>query len=357
MQEIPLLLGERSYTISIKDGLTDEAGRLVSGRFSDKKICIIADETALTLHGDRLLTGFVGHAEAPQIIPITPGEGSKSLATAEKLYHRLFQMNFKRGDVILAFGGGVVCDLAGFVAATYMRGTQLVQMPTTLLAQIDASVGGKVAVNLPEGKNLVGSFYQPSMVLIDPLLLQTLDLRELRAGLCEAIKYAAIGCTQLFELLEQIDLTKKISEQLIALCCRFKAEIVGQDERDTGRRMLLNFGHTFGHAIEKQYQFTRFNHGEAVGIGMLLAARLGEILGSTKPGNMAALKALLVRGGCPIDLPDDAQKILPLLAGDKKNEGQEITLVLLEDLGRPVIKSMTLPAIQQAFSTAGEGSA
>jgi 3-dehydroquinate synthase len=263
---------------------------------------------------------------------LEPGEHNKSLDGLERLYGAFAAMKLRRGGLVVAFGGGVTGDLSGMAAATWMRGVRYIQIPTTLLAQVDSSVGGKTAVNLKEGKNLAGVFYQPALVLIDPALLETLPEREFRCGMAEVIKYGAIRSVPLFENLAHKPDTAELAK-IIAQCCRIKSEIVERDELDTGERMILNFGHSFGHAIEKAGGYQRHNHGEAVAIGMTLAAEIGEKTGLTAAGIAARIKEVLEIHGLDTDCPYEPEQLLPQMELDKKNESGKIKLVLIREIG------------------------
>ncbi|GHV07751.1 3-dehydroquinate synthase [Clostridia bacterium] len=278
----------------------------------------------------------------PSVNPIilTPGESSKSLQTLGFIYDQFAARGLKRDGTVVAFGGGVVGDVTGFAAATYMRGVRLVQIPTTLLAQVDSSVGGKTAINLPQGKNLAGAFYQPSLVLIDPETLNTLSVREMRSGMAEVIKYAAIKSPKLLNM--------NSYDEIIAECCRIKAEIVSHDELDFGERMLLNFGHTFGHAIESIGNFERHNHGEAVALGMVIAAKIGENLGLTQPGCAAALSEICKSKGLDPICPYPPSQLLPYCNLDKKSSLKTVKMVLLRDIGDSFIENLSFQKLEEA---------
>ncbi|MDR3121578.1 MAG: 3-dehydroquinate synthase [Clostridiales bacterium] len=338
MITLNIRLPGRSYPIQIGDGILERAlPELFCGRPA-KKAAVVSDETVWSLHGARLEAALRGHGVdfAATILPA--GEASKSLNAFERLLRAFARQGLHRNDPVIAFGGGVVGDLAGFAASAFMRGVPFAQIPTTLLAQVDSSVGGKVAVNLPEGKNLVGSFYQPALVIADTGLLASLPRRELNAGLAEVVKYAAIGCDGLLPLLET-----KAGEtpgpdrlaRIVELCCVCKAGYVERDERDTGDRMMLNFGHTFGHAVEKYFQFERYNHGEAVAIGMALAARAGLLLGLTPRETLTQITDLLDAAGISDAAPCSPTELIPLMLGDKKSGEGELTLILLRAFGAP----------------------
>jgi 3-dehydroquinate synthase len=305
------------------------------------KAAVVSDENVWALHGETLSAALTARGITFNPIIFPPGETSKSLASAQRLYQEFYRCGLGRGDAVIAFGGGVIGDLAGFAAATYMRGLPLLQIPTTLLAQVDSSVGGKVAVNLPEGKNLVGSFYQPRLVLADTALLATLPEREWRAGMAEVIKYAALAAGELSALLVRGKARTADLERVIYLCCASKTAYVQRDELDQGERMMLNLGHSFAHAIEKRYAFQRFNHGEAVARGLVLAARTGESLGLSVPGTSEKLCALLELYDLDFSLDEAASALVPLMTGDKKNRGGELTLILLKQWGQPFLYNIS----------------
>ncbi|MBN1865314.1 MAG: 3-dehydroquinate synthase [Victivallales bacterium] len=274
------LPGGNHYRIILGSGVLDEIPSLTASMLDRKNVLIITDDNVNALYGEKALKSLQPLAANTSLISIKPGEASKTLATVEMLYHEALKSNLDRSSAIIALGGGVVGDIAGFVAATFMRGIDLIQIPTTLLAMVDSSVGGKTGVDLPEGKNLVGAFWQPRKVLIDPDALKTLPDREIRCGLAETIKYGMVLDEVFFAFLED-----KISElnsldiltytEVIKRCCQIKADVVCRDEKEkSGLRSALNYGHTFAHAIEKATGYDKLNHGEAVAVGMCMAANL-----------------------------------------------------------------------------------
>ena len=273
---------------------------------------------------------------AAPVLTFKAGEESKNLKTLEILYNGLAEAGLTRSDAVIALGGGVTGDMGGLAAATFLRGVAFIQIPTSLLATVDSSVGGKVAVDLPSGKNLVGAFYQPKAVYIDPDLLRTLPVRYLHDGLAEVIKYGCIRDKDLFVTLEKIqndeDLLAHVDE-IIEICCNIKARIVENDEFDTGERMLLNFGHTLGHAVEKTFHFDRYSHGEGVGIGMVLLTRQSEKLGLTEQGIADRIATLLKKFQLPVNVQMRQADFLQAIALDKKKRGSHLTLVLLNKIG------------------------
>ncbi|MGH2739100.1 MAG: 3-dehydroquinate synthase [Actinomycetota bacterium] len=294
-------------------------------------------------------------------LPVPEGEEGKTLGTAEALYQQLATQEMHRDDVIVALGGGSVGDVAGFVAATYMRGVPYLQAPTTLTAQVDASIGGKTAVNLPRGKNLVGAFHQPRGVLSDVSTLRTLPDRTYRSGLSEVAKYGLAVDPSIVELLELsvqevLARDERLLEDLVARCIRAKASVVEHDERDTGLRHVLNYGHTLGHAIERIEGYRGASHGEAVALGMLFAAHLAEITGLAAPGLVGRHRRVLAPLGLPAhrDVPD-AEAVLEALRLDKKYRGG-VRFVLLEDLGRAqLVENVSDAEIREALARLAAG--
>lgn len=268
--ELVVDLGERSYPIIIEDNLLDRIDEEIQKVFKGNKVFILTDENVNKFYGDRISSKLLEAGYDVRSLALPAGEETKSFFTLPEVYNALLDFNLTRSDLIITLGGGVIGDLGGFVASTYLRGVSFVQIPTSLLAQVDSSVGGKVAVDLEKGKNLVGSFYHPRLVLIDPLVLKTLEKRFLIDGMAEVIKYGCIKDNTLFEYLNNTDVIEVINNigTIIHRCCDIKREVVEKDEKDTGERMLLNFGHTIGHAIEQYYNYSKYTHGESVAIGM-----------------------------------------------------------------------------------------
>ena len=336
MQKITVDLGEKKYDIKIEKGLLSRVGEEVRGLSKAGKVVVITDANVDALYGAVLQQSLEAESFAVNRIVVEAGEKSKTLEVLGEVYEQLAAFGITRGDLILTFGGGVPGDLGGFAAATFLRGVDFIQIPTSLLAQIDSSVGGKVAVDLPAGKNLVGSFYQPLGVLIDPDLLSTLPVRYLHDGLAEAIKYGCIRSSELFAKLEGISNDKELLAdigEVIYACCEIKARIVEADEYDTGERMLLNFGHTLGHAVEKCYNYETYTHGEGVGIGMLLLTEQTERRGITQAGTAHRIKQILEHYSLPTEAVMAKDEMLKTIAMDKKKNGREITLVVLDKIG------------------------
>ena len=331
-------LGARAYPIHVGRGLLDDRA-LVAGLAPGRHVLLVSDANVAPHYLARVQAAF---GERPvRVVVLPPGEQEKTLARFTGLMAELAALGASRDATVVALGGGVVGDLAGFAAACWMRGVRFVQLPTTLLAMVDSSVGGKTAVDLPEGKNLVGAFHQPAAVVADLATLDTLPERELRAGLAEVVKYGAIGDPDFFAWLERHaeDLLAREPVALahaIATSCAHKAGIVARDETEQGERMLLNFGHTFGHAIETEQGYGGLLHGEAVAVGMVLAARLSADLGRAPWPDAARLAALLERLGLPVALPEglSADALVARMALDKKAVSGRVRLVLWTGLGR-----------------------
>ena len=331
-------LKENSYDILLESGILNSAGKqLKSGLPKCRKWLIVTDENVNALYGSRVEVSILEAGLSASRFVLPAGEATKSLAKLEEIYHALCRFGISRSDGLLALGGGVIGDLAGFAAATYLRGIPFVQAPTSLLAQVDSSVGGKVAVNLPEGKNLVGNFYQPKLVLLDPDTLCTLPDRVFADGMGEVIKYGCIRDAKLFDLLSKTPGRNGLMPympEIIAACVSIKADIVSRDERDTGERMLLNFGHTLGHAIETMQNYAGLSHGEAVAVGMHLICRLSEEKGLTEKGTADALEQCLIAHSLPTRVSLGAtQKLMDILGRDKKNMGTSLFAVLLNKIG------------------------
>ena len=336
MHKVTVNLNKRSYDIKIEKGLLAAMGKEARKLSKAGKAAIITDANVDSLYGAKLQKTLEESDFIVERIVIEPGEKSKTLQTLGDVYARMAAFGLTRSDLVITFGGGVPGDLGGFAAATFLRGIDFIQVPTSLLAQIDSSVGGKVAIDLPAGKNLVGSFYQPLGVFIDPDLLKTLPQRYLHDGLAEAVKYGCIRSVGLFRKLEEIkddvELLQKI-DQVIFECCEIKARIVEADEFDNGDRMLLNFGHTLGHAVEKCYGYETYTHGEGVGIGMIMITAQTESRGITENGTTARIRGLLKHYNLPVKTEMSRDEVLQTVALDKKKKGGEITLVILAKIG------------------------
>lgn len=329
-------LGSRSYPIHIGRSLLEHAA-CFQPYLAGRKVLIVSNDVVLRLHGERLRAGLAGVDVDELAIP--DGEQHKNLATFGHILDRLVDGRHPRSTTVIAFGGGVVGDVAGFAAACYQRGVALIQVPTTLLAQVDSSVGGKTAVDHPGGKNLIGAFYQPQAVVADITTLNTLPERELRSGMAEIIKYGVIRDPAFFCWLEAnvpalLARDEQALTHAIATSCAVKADVVGRDERESDLRAILNLGHTFGHAIETHTGFGAWLHGEAVAVGMLMAADLSVRLGWLDAADAARLRQLLVAAGLPVHPPAiAATDWLSLMAMDKKAAAGRIRLVLPRGIG------------------------
>ena len=337
MQTLTVELEGRSYPINIGADLLRQHS-LLQAAVPARDILLVSNTTVAPLYAAAVKTALADRHIIEVIVP--DGEQHKSLATAGRVFDVLVANRFGRDALVLALGGGVVGDLAGFVAACYQRGIDFVQIPTTLLAQVDSSVGGKTAVNHPGGKNLIGAFYQPREVLTDTDVLATLPARELQAGLAEIIKYGMICDLAFFEWLERnIDALRRLDPVALAHAifrsCQIKAQIVGRDEREQGERALLNLGHTFGHAIEAATGYVEWLHGEAVGVGLLVAASFSQRLGALNAAEVARVESLLKRAGLPTEAPQiGAARAAEFMSIDKKVQAGRVRLVLLKGLGQ-----------------------
>lgn len=334
-------LGARRYPIHIGPGLLDDGERLAA-LAPGRHVLIVSDANVAPHYLSRVEAAFAGKTIAAHVLP--PGEQEKTLARFGDLMSALAALGASRDATLVALGGGVIGDLTGFAAACWMRGVRFVQLPTTLLAMVDSSVGGKTAVDLPEGKNLVGAFHQPSAVIADTATLATLPDRELRAGLAEVIKYGALGDATFFDWVQAnaAALLARDSDALthaIATCCAMKAGIVARDETESGERMLLNLGHSFGHAIEAEQGFGGLVHGEAVAVGMVLAAKLSTALGLAAEHDATRLIAALRALGLPTELPQglDADALIARMRLDKKNLSGALRLILWRGVGRAFV--------------------
>lgn len=342
------------YAIDIQPGLAQRLSAVLDGIAAPKRRFVVSSTTVWRLHGEAI----AGSTNDDPIL-ISDGERHKTLQTVGRIYDALIRSNADRATTLIAVGGGVVGDVAGFAAATYLRGVPVVQVPTTLLAQVDSAIGGKVGVNHPMGKNLIGAFHQPIAVAVDPLLLKTLPRREFRAGLYEVVKYGVIASRALFERVDA-QLPALFAREAAALMpvitesCRIKAEIVERDERETGPRRALNFGHTAGHALEAVTKYRRFRHGEAVAYGMLIAADLAVRRGAMAAADREVLAALITRLGPlpPVaDLP--AAQVIEAIGRDKKVVAGQLHFVLPTSLGATeVVTDVTEKELRAALTAA-----
>jgi 3-dehydroquinate synthase len=358
VRTVSVKLGNRSYAIEIAPGLIDRLGRECARQKLGARCAIITDTNVGRRYAKAAFNSLATAGFSPSLVVVPGGETAKSLKTVQTGYDLLAAHRLERKSFIVALGGGVVGDLAGFVAATYLRGIAFVQVPTTLLAQVDSSVGGKVGVNLKAGKNLVGAFYQPRLVLCDLNTLKTLPEREYRAGLAEVIKYGIIYDAKLFAQLER-DLPKLLRRKpkklagVIARCCEIKAEVVGQDETEGGLRAILNFGHTIGHAIENISGYGKYLHGEAIAIGQVVAAKLSCALTGLSEKDADRIQDLFKRAGLPCEIKLNSvqrRKLFGAMKLDKKVSGGEIKFVLAKKIGRVVWgQQVTEAALRQVI--------
>jgi 3-dehydroquinate synthase len=351
IQNVEVDLGDRSYPIYIGEQLFAQVD--IAGLIKGRQVMIVTNETIAPLYLSALRDQLPALQVDEVILP--DGESFKTLDTLNLIFDALLEMRHNRTTTLIALGGGVIGDMTGFAAASYQRGVDFIQIPTTLLSQVDSSVGGKTGVNHPRGKNMIGAFYQPKAVLADTDVLKTLPKRELAAGLAEVIKYGLIYDVEFLAWLEQnIDGLNECDPELLAYAikrsCEIKAEVVAQDERESGIRAILNLGHTFGHAIETEQGYGNWLHGEAVGAGMWMAADLSHRLGWISAGDLARTETLLRRANLPVRAPDDMspERFIELMSLDKKVLDGRIRLVLLKQLGEAVVTDSADPDLLRA---------
>jgi len=347
-QQVHIDLGERSYPILIGGGLLADPAAY-EGAVAGTYALIVTNVTVAPLYAEQLKSALARRHSQVRVLTLPDGEQHKSWETLNLIFDALLSSGADRKTTLYALGGGVVGDMTGFAAACYMRGVPFVQVPTTLLAQVDSSVGGKTAINHPMGKNMIGAFYQPQRVVCDLGVLKTLPPRELSAGLAEVIKYGPIADMEFLDWIEKhIDALRACDADALAHAvkrsCQIKADVVGADERESGLRAILNFGHTFGHAIEAGMGYGSWLHGEGVGAGMVMAAELSREIGLVDAAFVQRLKTLIHRAGLPtrgavIDETDNAGRYLQLMRVDKKAEGGEIRFVVIDGPGRAAVRS------------------
>ncbi|MCY6959238.1 3-dehydroquinate synthase [Clostridium brassicae] len=341
MKALNINLTHKTYPIYIEKGLMNSIGEEIKKIYARKNIVIVSDKNVWRFYGDKLVENLNKSGFKVNKIVVEPGEKSKSFDVLLNIYNKLLDFGVTRGDLIIALGGGVIGDLTGFAAATFLRGIPFVQIPTSLLAQIDSSIGGKVAVDLNRGKNLVGNFYHPEAVFIDSDVLSTLDDRYLYDGMAEVIKYACIRDEKLFYRLLSYNSKEELIQNMdyiIETCCNVKKEIVERDEKDTGDRMILNFGHTIGHAIEKYFNFEKYTHGEAVALGMYSITKKSEELGLTEKGVSENIAKMLKKYNLQYEIDiENKDTILEAIGVDKKNSGKFINIIILKKIGEGFI--------------------
>ena len=313
MEKLKVNIPGREYEIYIDNGILNNTADYIRKIYSGEKIAVVTDSNVAPLYSEIVVSSLAQSGFETKLITVPAGEKSKSADCLMNLYNEMLDFKLTRTDLIIALGGGVIGDLTGYAAATLLRGIPYVQIPTTLLAQVDSSVGGKVAIDLPRGKNLVGAFKQPEMVIIDTDCLKTLTSRVLADGMAEVIKYGAIKDKKLFEMLESIKSTKEL---------------------------FANFGHTFGHAIEKKYNYETYTHGEGVAVGMVMSCEYGEKLGITHNGVTDRMISILKNYNLPVDVQISKDELAEAVAVDKKGEGSKINLILIEDIGKVMIKKL-----------------
>ena len=362
---VPVVLGARSYDIFIGPGLIAQAGKLIADKLGARACAIVTDTHVAKHHLAPLEEAIGGQLRHTRTLQLPPGESTKSFAHLQSVCEGLLESGLERKDVVIALGGGVIGDLTGFAAAILRRGIRFVQIPTSLLAQVDSSVGGKTGINTRQGKNLVGAFHQPSLVLADTDVLRTLPARELRAGYAEVVKYGLLGDAAFFDWLQRGGAAALLAGDeaarigAIEISCRMKAAIVARDETETGDRMLLNLGHTFGHALEAWAGFSdRLLHGEAVAIGMCLAFEISEQLGHAVAGTTQIVRAHIKAVGLPSEVADIpglgqsrpiVKELMDLMAQDKKVSDGRMTFILAHGIGRAFITRDVGPDVVSAF--------
>jgi 3-dehydroquinate synthase len=343
-KKVTVNLGPRSYEIHIGQGLLEQVGqetRSLGGLSANS--ALISNDLVYGLYGERVKAALQAAGFNPRIILVPDGETHKSLEWAGKIYRQLIDHGLDRQSPIFALGGGVIGDLAGFCAATFLRGVPLIQIPTSLLAQVDSSVGGKVAVNLPQGKNLVGAFYQPRLVVIDPLVLRTLAPVEFKSGLAEVVKYGLILDADFFRYLEAnaakiMAREPEVLAGIIRICCRHKAAVVEKDEQESGLRAILNYGHTVGHALESLGEYRGLRHGEAIALGMVVAMEISTALGLTNVQDQERLANLLLALGMNLTFPSfSSSEVLEKTFSDKKVRAGKIKFVLTRGIGHAIL--------------------
>ena len=343
IEQVAIDLGERSYRILVGAGLLDAAASWADSPESTQAL-VVTNTTVQPLYAHRLAHAIAARHRQVHVLALPDGEEHKNWQTLNRMFDELLARGCDRKTVLYALGGGVVGDMTGFAAACYMRGVPFVQVPTTLLAQVDSSVGGKTGINHPLGKNMIGAFYQPKLVVCDLDVLATLPPREFSAGLAEVIKYGPIADMDFYDWIEA-NIDRLVARDAKALAhavkrsCEIKASVVGQDERESGLRAILNFGHTFGHAIEAGLGYGEWLHGEAVGCGMVMAARLSAQLGTVDEAFALRLERLVRRAGLPVRAPKlGHRRFVDLMRVDKKAEAGEIKFVLIERPGRAMVR-------------------
>lgn len=347
MKKIRVNVG-KEYDILIEKGIIASCGEYIKKISNAKKICLISDTNVYPIYKDIVMKSLKESGFEVIKYVFEAGEASKTIQTVTSMVEFMAENRLTREDLVVALGGGVCGDMAGFAASIYLRGIEFVQIPTSLLAQVDSSVGGKTAVDLPQGKNLCGAFHQPCIVLIDSDTLETLTPKYFSDGMAEAIKMGCIKSSSLFEKIERQDV-KEIIDDIIFECVSLKANVVEHDEKEKGERALLNFGHTAGHAIEKLHNFTTISHGEAVGIGMVMISKTGEANGITQKGTADRIAKVLERYSLRIQDTNSLTDIVMAMNSDKKRTGDAIKFVFLKSIGESFIKPIKNEEILEFF--------
>lgn len=361
MHEINVELGERSYRIAINSGILANLGKSLEGFGFSRKTAVVSNTTVFDLYGSRVVESMRDVGFEVTVIVLPDGEEYKNLSSVEQIYGEMLTAPLDRKSALIALGGGVIGDITGFAASTYMRGIDFIQIPTTLLAQVDSSVGGKTGVNHPMGKNMIGTFWQPRLVWIDIDTLRSLPTREFISGLAEVIKYGIIRDEGFFRFLEEnrdrvLGLDNDTLSQVVQLSCEIKANVVSEDERESGLRAILNYGHTVGHAIETATGYKKYLHGEAVSIGMYAEAKLGRAIGLLDDSDLIRIKTLIEAYGLPSSLPEgvDFSLLLSSMKLDKKTISGDLTFILPEKIGSVRIqKGFSVKEIEKILISGG----
>ncbi len=341
MKKVIVNAGGKTYEIHIESGLFKKLSDIFHEKYSGKKLALVADSNVFQLYGNTFVKKLEQKGFFTIPIIFEAGEKSKNLVTLNAIYEKLADNAFTRSDIVVALGGGVTGDMAGLAAATFLRGMGYIQIPTTLLAMVDSSIGGKVAVDLPQGKNLIGAFYQPDAVYTDPMLLESLNDRYFSDGMAELLKHGFIKDFRLYEQLVNNDnvydresISKNLDEYIFS-SCSIKRNVVEEDEKDNGIRQLLNFGHTIGHAIERVQNYSGLSHGEAISIGMIIITRLTQSLGLTEKGETEKIIKALKKYKLPTDWPElNITEVIKAISLDKKNRSGKITIAYIERIGQ-----------------------
>jgi len=351
MIQVRVYAPSKTYDIEIETGLFNRLPEIFKERYDGRRLALVSDNNVYSLYGERFSRALAQQGFDIITITFPAGEQHKNLETLNRIYQALADANFTRSDYVVALGGGVTGDMAGMAAATFLRGLGFIQIPTSLLAMVDSSIGGKVAVDMRQGKNLIGAFYQPDAVYTDPGLLNTLSDRLFADGMAELIKHGLIRDRDLCLRLESLGSREKISghlDEIISISCRIKGAVVGQDENDNGVRQLLNFGHTIGHAIEKVQNYNGLTHGEAISVGMALITRITERLGLTKPGTYRRLVSILESFRLPVAMPRiSREELFRAILIDKKSRSGVISIAFLREIGESDLIRWTFKELEE----------